>query len=203
MSKVKDITGKRFGKLTAIKYTGNIDSHGCVWLCKCDCGKYIEASTGNLVRGYPTACKDCTEKNRRERIKIAQSRRREKLYAVWKGMRQRCRNSNSKAYHFYGKRGINVCQEWDIYTNFRNWALANGYKEGLSIERINVDGDYCPQNCTWINFSSQAYNTRRTLYIEFKGIKIPLAKMIHDLGLPYKTVVNYLKSLDKSTTNLL
>lgn len=205
MANIKDITGKRFGKLVAIKSTGKTQTrNGFLWLCKCDCGNYIEAPVGRLNGGSIRACKDCTKINHQQATKVALSRKKEKLYGVWKCMKQRCKNPNNSHYRFYGERNIKVCDEWnDSYSAFRNWAYSNGYKEGLSIERIDVNGNYQPDNCTWINLEDQAYNTRRTHYIIYDNIKIPIAKMIHDLGLPYKIVIKYFKSYKRSTTNLL
>ncbi|MDR0441837.1 MAG: hypothetical protein LBH44_00345 [Treponema sp.] len=79
-----------------------------------------------------------------------------KLYAVWESMRQRCNNPNSKPYPHYGGRGIVMCQEWDDFQNFYNWALSSDYKEGLSIDRIDNDGNYCPENCQWMTVSENA-----------------------------------------------
>ena len=195
MDKTLDLTGQRFGKLTAIRFTGeSYPGRGRIWLCKCDCGNYIEAPVGRLNAGGIKACKDCTKINHIQGVKIAQSLRREKLYGVWSVMKQRCKNKNNNHFRFYGQRGIKVCDEWaNSYSTFREWAFSSGYKEGLSIERIDVNGDYCPSNCKWIELQEQAYNKTNTCYIIYKNKKVPLSKMIHDLGLDYNIIRNYVR----------
>ena len=104
-----------------------------------------------------------------------------KVYKIWLMMRQRCHNLNSKDYKDYGARGINVCYEWlDSkygFLNFYNWATSNGYKEGLSIDRIDTNGNYKPDNCRWITNREQQNNKRNTIYIDFENKKITLTEL--------------------------
>ncbi len=106
-----------------------------------------------------------------------------KLYHVWSGMKSRCSNSNHSGYKNYGGRGICVCAEWQQFFPFHDWAIANGYREGLSIERIDVGGDYCPENCTWADRIQQANNTRANRRIEFNGKNLTSRQWDRELGL--------------------
>lgn len=113
---------------------------------------------------------------------------RTRLYRLWKDMRRRCGNSNRTDYELYGGRGIKVCDEWNEYEVFRDWALQNGYKDQLSIERINFDGNYEPSNCEWIELKDQAKNTRQNVFIEIDGIKKTLTDWSKLYGLNFSTV---------------
>lgn len=111
-------------------------------------------------------------------------------------MRQRCSNKNLSCYKNYGGRGISVCDEWkDSFESFYEWAICNGYKEGLSIERINNNGNYCPDNCKWIKKSAQANNRRRNKHIEYKGETHNLSEWCNILGVSYSLVHNRMNKL--------
>lgn len=124
---------------------------------------------------------------------------RTRLYDTWHHMKQRCYNSNDKNYKYYGGRGIAVCDEWkDDFISFHNWATNNGYKEGLTIDRIDVNGNYEPNNCRWFNRKQQARNRRNTRMITCKGETKPLAEWCEVLGLNYWTVISRLDRLNWS-----
>lgn len=110
-----------------------------------------------------------------------------RLHNVWCGMNDRC-NPNNTGSERYGKRGIRVCDEWYSYEAFAKWARENGYKEGLTIERIDVNGNYCPENCKWIPLVAQARNRRTTHWVIYKGERMSLAEACERAGLPYKQV---------------
>lgn len=111
-----------------------------------------------------------------------------KLYGIWQAMRNRCRNPKVYAYKSHGGRGITVCDEWADFPAFRDWALANGYQDGLSIERDNIDGNYCPDNCRWIPRSQQPLNTRRIIRVEIDGKTMNLKQAAKLASVPYSTV---------------
>jgi hypothetical protein len=97
-------------------------------------------------------------------------------------MHERCELQSHIHFKDYGGRGIVVCDEWKDYLAFRDWALANGYDDSLSLDRIDVNGDYCPENCRWVTAKEQALNRRNTVYVDFRGERVPLAKLAEDYG---------------------
>lgn len=117
-----------------------------------------------------------------------------KIYYIWIEMRQRCNNSDHKRYRLYGARGISVCKEWDdSFEEFHHWSLENGYKEGLSIDRIDNDGNYCPNNCRWVTQKVQNNNSRNCRFITYKGKKQSLKRWAEELGLNYNTLRSRLR----------
>lgn len=111
------------------------------------------------------------------------------LYRRWKKMKSRCQNPHNQAYERYGGRGIKVCEEWQEYIPFRDWALANGFSEDLTLERIDVNGNYEPSNCKWITPLEQAWNKRNTVWVDYNGCKKALAQCAAELGIEYKTML--------------
>jgi hypothetical protein len=119
----------------------------------------------------------------------------QRLYWVWSDIKQRCYNKNNPAYKRYGGRGIKMCQEWkDNYILFEHWALKNGYKEKLTIDRIDNNGNYEPDNCRWADRVTQANNTRNNVYIVFENKKYTLAQLARYLNLPQTTLFNRIKN---------
>lgn len=164
-----DITSCRFGKLTAIKSLGRKKGKHLYWLCKCDCGKFIEVRKDSLTRGLTHSC-GCLIGEVAKQLYTKHNLYQSRLYKIYQGMKMRCYNPKNPRYNVYGARGIKVCEEWlTDFLNFYNWALKNGYNDNLSIDRINVNGNYEPTNCRWATDKEQAINTRRNHIIEYKG----------------------------------
>lgn len=110
------------------------------------------------------------------------------LYEVWKSMRQRCLNKKNKDYQIYGGKGVCICPEWNSFDEFYEWAICSGYESGLSIDRINYDGNYCPENCRWANNYDQANNRTNNHYIDLPDRKATVAEISRLTGLSYSTV---------------
>lgn len=162
MGKPKNVEGMRFGHLVAIKRTEK-KGDTYQWLCKCDCGNMTEVLVSNLTSGSTKSC-GCMRKPpvMRKHGFLSRGKRPEKLYGVWVSMKQRCFNPNDVNFFRYGGRGISVCEEWkDDYEAFRNWALANGYKQGLELDRKDNDKGYSPENCRFVTHRENLLNTHR------------------------------------------
>ena len=162
MSKVNDLTGKNFGKLTVIKYCGSNKNGRALWLCQCECGN-TKIILGNSLLSKLTFSCGCYNKEHSKNIHTKHNMSYSKLYKVWQGMKTRCYNPNFIYYCNYGGRGITICNEWkNDFSKFYEWAINNGYKEGLTIDRINNDGNYEPNNCRWVTRAEQNRNKRYT-----------------------------------------
>lgn len=115
--------------------------------------------------------------------------RKTRLFSIWINIRTRCNNPNSNRYGRYGGRGIKVCEEWNTdFLTFRDWALSNGYRDDLTIDRIDNDGNYCPENCRWVTLKEQARNTKRNVTVELSGEEKTLIEWCELYGINYKTV---------------
>lgn len=174
---MKDLTGKRFGRLLVIKRVGtNPKNRQYIWLCKCDCGNYKEALTSYLTTGDTSSCgcyrKECELKNLSEfwgKIKT-HGLSKTRIYAIWADMKDRCYNSKNRAYKHYGNRGIIVFEDWkNDFMAFYNWSMSNGYTDKLTIDRIDVNGNYEPNNCRWVTQKEQANNKRNSREITLFG----------------------------------
>lgn len=183
--KVEDISGKRFGRLTAIKYIGKSKGKQTLWECKCDCGNIAIVHHQNLKSGHTSSCGCYNSEVASEREKEhGQSGTR--LYNIWHDMIYRCYNGNHRSYKDYGGKGIIVCNEWkDDFEAFRNWAIENGYKENLSIDRIDTNKNYCPENCRWATNIQQANNTSRNLIFTVDGYTDTLDNLCRKYDIPY------------------
>ena len=117
-----------------------------------------------------------------------------RIYRIWQAMKQRCTNSRCDCYRNYGERGIKICQEWEKdFVCFYNWAIKKGYNDNLSIDRIDVNGNYEPKNCRWATIKQQANNTRKNHFIKFNGEKYTLKQFSEKYNIPESTVWNWAK----------
>lgn len=187
MTKVIDLTGKRFGRLTVIK-PHRTKGGRCGWLCKCDCGRETVATTSDLKDGNTSSC-GCL----RSEITLARSKTHGKsstrLYDIWINMRQRCNNKNSPSWERYGGRGIKVYSEWNMsFDKFMKWALTSGYKDELTIDRIDVNGNYEPNNCRWATVKEQANNKTNSRIETYNGISASVATLCEMFGKDHSLV---------------
>lgn len=157
--RIKDIRGVKFGKLTPIDYA--MHKNRMAWECKCDCGNIRSVRNDDLIRKKVVSC-GCyrNERNRTSNLQhgLGSKEARDSIYYAWDSMKRRCLNKNNPNYNYYGGRGITICDEWKEYIPFREWALSNGYKGHLTLDRINPNGNYEPSNCRWADRTTQSYN---------------------------------------------
>ena len=186
MPKVNDLTGQRFGKLIAIRKDGHLGKK-VAWLCKCDCGNYKRITADRLTMGQTKSC-GCLHSEIAKNRLITHGQTHTKLYKVWEAMKRRCDSPKCDHYPLYGGRGIHYIPEWKKFEPFYHWALSAGYKDGLSIDRINVNGNYCPENCQWIPLKQQAYNKTTSKFVTLSGKTLTISEWCERLKLPYELV---------------
>ena len=168
--KPKDIANTKFGKLVALEIVGKNKHNKFLWLCQCDCGNTKIVPTNALTSGNTRSC-GCLHLEKLIKRNTMHNMSKTRLFGIWQAMKKRCYDIKSKAYKNYGHRGIKVCGEWiEDFKCFRNWAIANGYREDLSIDRKDVNGDYCPENCRWISLREQTRNKRESIYLTINGV---------------------------------
>lgn len=191
-----DIAGHRFGRLTAIEPVSKTKKGEFIWRCLCDCGQETNVALNNLKHGQVRSC-GCLAKEQASKAAkkwhvenphnhATHGQSKTRLYTIWTHMRQRCRDVGNRQYH---DRGIRVCREWDqSFESFRDWSLQNGYREDLSIDRIDNNGDYEPQNCRWTDTITQSNNRRTNRMVTYQGKTMTLANWCRELGLKYGTI---------------
>lgn len=190
MSKIEMI-GRKFGMLTVIAECGKDHRGEISWICKCECGNVTHPIKGSVLRnGKSTSC-GCYAKRLASERCSTHRKSQTRLYSIWQGMKGRCFRITSPAYKYYGGRGITVCDEWkNDFEAFYDWAMSNGYKDELTIDRIDVNGNYEPDNCRWATRKEQTMNKRRTVMIEINGVLKSLLTISKETGIPYKTLYN-------------
>jgi hypothetical protein len=204
--RIKDISGQRFGKLVVIKFshTGG-KYYRSFWLCKCDCGNTSIVAQSSLKGGHTKSCGCLIKNNGVRKHKLCKSR----IYQIYARMKNVCYNKHSKDYAKYGGRGIDICKEWlgeNGFINFYNWSIKNGFNENLSskectIDRIDNNKGYFPDNCRWTTLKVQQNNTRRNHYISYNGTTQTVAQWAESLNMNYTTLHERLRkgwSVEKS-----
>lgn len=193
---LKDLTGNRYGRLVVIKRGNNAQNGSVKWICQCDCGKTIEVYRSALQSGLTKSCGClCTEIN--SKIHKHHGYRKTRIYSIWSNIIDRCENPNNSHYSYYGGRGIRMCDEWRKKPlSFIEWAYANGYDESAhygecTIDRIDNDKGYSPDNCQWVSNLKQANNKRNNIYVTYNGETHSIAEWGRITGLGNKLYRRY------------
>lgn len=159
MPPLRDLTGNRFGRLTVISRLPSVNKR-TMWLCKCDCGNEVSVDAGNLHSDNTQSC-GCLQRDMTSRANKTHGLRGTRLYRIWDCMHTRCYRKSYHAFKHYGGRGIRICDEWiNDFQAFYDWSMSHGYRDDLTIDRIDTDGNYCPENCRWVTMSEQNKNKR-------------------------------------------
>ena len=165
------------------------DNKTMYWRCRCECGRECIVR-GYLVRSGMSRSCGCLGTRPNQDVELDAKRVKAKLHNVFRAMHNRCENSNDQRYHRYGARGVKVCDEWSTFQSFYNWALSNGYAEGLTIDRIENDKDYTPDNCRWVSNEVQARNKEDTVRVEVNGESHTLEEWATITGMKRATLAN-------------
>ncbi len=203
-SRIVDISGKRFGRLVALRFVGRVNGR-TLWRCKCDCGKETITGYSNLYSGITRSCGCLGDESRK--INNVNKRRRvshdfvfegnldnHPLRLIWKSMLMRCNNPHVKNYNNYGGRGIKVCDRWSGNLGFENFVKDMGERpDGTTLDRIDYNGDYEPSNCHWATSDEQANNRTDNIYIIVGGRKITAKQFCKALGLNYWVAIKQIQ----------
>ncbi len=205
----EDLTGKKYEKLTVLAYHGlHLTPGGTVrhlWKCRCDCGAIKIVQGVNLKNGSTKSC-GCWKLSKVVEHNTKHGGVHDRLYGIWKSMKRRCNSPKDSHYELYGGRGIKVCDEWNNYENFKEWAYSNGYDEtakfgNCTIDRIDNNGDYSPENCRWVDRITQANNTSRNRYVEFEGQRLTIAEFARVMNIDKNHAWYYVNKFDKEIEN--
>lgn len=181
--------GEKFGYWEVIKETKDRKV-----LCRCECGTEKEVQKKHLISGASTSCGCFRNQISSERMKeknplnVKHNMYKSRLYGIWHGVKERCYNPNNGQYHNYGGRGIKACDEWQEFIPFKEWALNNGYDATLTLDRIDFNGDYEPNNCRWITIQAQQYNKRTNHLLTYNGRTQTLTEWADERGIKRNTL---------------
>lgn len=187
MNTAIDLTGKKFGHL---RVTREVERRNAkrMWECKCECGGIAKRDTYYLTHGGEDLSCGCVHHQRIAQSQIKHGMSKTRLYKIWEAMKRRCDNPKAERYPRYGGRGIRYCDAWKKFDLFWEWARQSGYAEGLSLDRIDVNGDYCPENCRWIPLKDQNNNMSTNRRIVFGGESLTVAQFARLIERPYSAV---------------
>lgn len=203
-----DLTGQKIGRLLIIECLGTKDKH-VVWRCKCDCGKEVIKTTTYIRRSPCPSCGCYKLEVRRthpNHLIHGQSAKHNttRIYRIWANMKARCYTPSYTRFENWGGRGISVCDEWkNDFQAFYDWAMSNGYQDNLTIDRIDNDGDYHPNNCRWVSYKTQTRNSRTNRMITFNGETRCLNEWSEIVGIDRHTITVRLNQLNWSIERAL
>lgn len=190
-----DLVGQKFGRLTVIKSIGSKNQQH-IWLCKCECGKETISNTNRLKSGWKRSC-GCIQKEqlaKRNKENAKHGLNNHPLHGVWHNMKDRCYRELCSEYQRYGGRGITVCDEWlHDFQAFYDWAITHGYTKGLTIDRIDNDGNYEPNNCRWATQKEQQNNRSTNHHLTYNGKTMTISEWADELSVPAYMIRNRVK----------
>lgn len=198
MSALIDLTGQHFGRLVVVKRVENSKDNSAHWLCKCECGNETIVRSYLLRNGHTKSC-GCLQADRTSEAhtkhgatRLDCNRSMQRLYRIWTNIKTRTTNHNVKAFKNYGERGVSICDEWNDFESFKDWSLENGYQDDLTIDRIDVDGNYCPDNCRWVTYKEQNRNKRNTKIVYKGKVYNSKVELAEEKGIKPSTLIDRL-----------
>lgn len=192
-------TGKKYGRLLVTDRVGVNKHKQITWLCECDCGNKIITTSSSLKSGHTTSCgcyaRELFSKNfTTHGLSRDETGKQTRLYGIWKCMVGRCHRPGASGYERYGEHGIIVCPHWHDYKNFYDWAMQNGYRHDLTIDRINNKGNYDPLNCRWATNTQQQRNRGSNRMVDFNGQSEPMVVWSEKYHVNYATLKSRLNA---------
>jgi hypothetical protein len=200
--KTLDLTNKKFGRLRVVQQLGKNKWGNLLWLCKCDCGKDHTVASGKLIQGKSKSC-GCyandlhIEQLKRHGITVGGKPR---TFIIWNGIKARCLNPKAVNYKSYGGRGITVCDEWMSFELFHNWAINSGYSDNLTIDRIDNDKNYCPENCRWVTRKENAIRQRKCIVLTVNGTTGSISSFAREINVSRRILTNFYRLKGKCET---
>lgn len=201
MPRIIDLTGEKFGKWEVLKRNGSLNGKPS-WLCRCECGTIRVVSGSNLRMGSSRNC-GCVRSEKIEERNTTHGRSETRLYKIWCGVKERTTNPKNPAYKWYGGRGVSMCTEWQDFSTFQKWADCNGYGPQLSLDRINNNGNYEPNNCRWATPIQQSNNTRKNNLLTYNGETHTVSEWARLTGIGRSTISNRINRDGWSTAKAL
>ena len=203
MAELIDLTGQRFGRLVVIREGERTPQRRIKWLCQCDCGSQVVVDGVSLRRGVSQSC-GCLRAELAKRKFTTHGGRSSRIYKIFHDAKQRCYNQSNPDYQHYGGRGIAICEAWlQDFAIFQDWALQSGYHTGLTLDRMDVDGPYSPENCRWVSMKVQQNNKRNNHRITFRGETHSISEWADITGIPYYTLHSRIVKLNWSVAKAL
>lgn len=187
---MKDYTGKRCGRLVVIKRS---EEHPNKLVCQCDCGNVTEVLISNFYPNHTRSCGCLKSEIIKAGAHTTHGMRYTRLYKIWSDMRKRCKNLNGNRSQSYAGKGITVCEEWNDFSNFEAWAMENGYGDDLTIDRVDNDGNYCPENCRWTTVKVQANNRSSNHFLEYGGERKTIAEWSDVTGIAQSVLMGRIR----------
>lgn len=191
MKETPEMVGQRFGRLVVVCRDCITASRGSRWICACDCGKRVSVPQSSLRSRHTKSC-GCLHDELSSQRMSAQNRSHglshTRMYGIWTDMKKRCNNKNHWAYSHYGGRGIGYADEWELFENFHEWSINNGYDDSLTLDRIDNNAGYSPANCRWATRKEQANNKSNTKKYTVNGGEYTLSQLSEMHGIPYHTL---------------
>ena len=197
MSRKIDMSGGRYGRLTVIKEAGRKRKE-VLWECRCDCGRIAHVSGYYLRSGHTKSC-GCLIPETSKKVNVTHGLYKTRLHCIYTNMKTRCYNPNYYLYHRYGGRGIAICDDWlgeNGLHNFAEWSMKNGYSENLSIDRIDNDKGYSPENCRWVTMKQQQNNRSTNHIIPIDGVSKTMAEWAVYINVNYRVMQKHVRDGD-------